>query len=177
MDFSKTASRLKRVSFTPFALILLCFFLTFFSFTACDNQELFSATGYETAYGKQIPQLQPFQPPGTEPSDSPLTILVLLLTVAGIAVSIVRIPVSIKRIKLADLLLLFIGGAGFLLMLLHVYLIDSYIRYKQMYVEYGAGFILTCLLLVLSAAMQSAICLLQFTGRDDLENDIKRTTQ
>ncbi len=177
MNFFKTASLLKRVSFTPFALILLCFFLTFFSFTACDNQEFFSATGYETAYGKQIPQLQPFQPPGTEPSGSPLTILVLLLTVAGIAVSIVRIPVSIKRIKLANLLLLFFSGAGFLLMLLHVYLIDSYIRHKQIYVEYGAGFILSCLLFLLSAALQSAVCFLQFTGRGGLENDIKRTTQ
>lgn len=175
MNRSKTASLLRRLSFTPFALILLCFFLPFFTFSACDNQKLFSATGYETAYGKEIPQLKMFQSPDTKPSPSPLTILVLLATVAGIAFSIFRIKASIKRIRLADLLLLFFGAAGFLLMLLHVFVIDFETRHKQIRVEYGVGFILTCLLFLLSALMQSAICFLQLTGRDNLqlESEIK----
>ncbi len=119
MDFSKIVVLLKRISFTPFALVLLCFLLTFVSLSSCGGQQkLYSANGYQLAFGMDIQQPQMFGPPVTKSTgSSPLTVLVLLLAVAGIVISIVKINVSIVKIKLNNLLLLLFSGMGFSLML------------------------------------------------------------
>ena len=182
MDFSKIVSLLRRFSFTPLALVLLCFFLTFVSLSSCGGQQkLYSANGYQVAFGTEIQQPQMFGPPRIQNTGiSPPIILVLLLTIAGIVMSFVKINAQILKVELRNLLVLLFSGMALFLMLLFKFVTDYGVRSQSngmVQVDYGAGFILTVLLLLLSLVLQGIICFLQLTGKDYFGKFIKPTTQ
>ena len=142
-------ANVKKFRWTTFALILLCFFLPFVQ-VSCREQKMMSITGFQLAFGTELEEPQMFGPPKTRPlAGEPLVLLTLLAALVGLGCSFIKG-------KLGFLLPAISGAAGLLFMLIvKVRLDNDVLRQGRglLTLEYLFGFIVTCLLLLVSAGV------------------------
>lgn len=109
-----------------------------------------SITGFQLAFGTEMQEPQMFGPPKTRKlGGEPLVLLTLLAALAGLGCSFIKG-------KLGFLLPAICGAAGILFMLIvKVRLDDDALKQGggMLTVEYLFGFIVTCLLLLISAGI------------------------
>ncbi|HEX8143780.1 MAG TPA: hypothetical protein VF553_14370 [Pyrinomonadaceae bacterium] len=139
----------KKFRWTTFALILLCFFLPFVQ-VSCREQKLMSITGFQLAFGMELEEPQMFGPTRTRkvPGEA-LVLLTLLATLAGLGCSFLKG-------KLGFLLPAICGACGLLFMLIVKVRLDNDVLRQGgglLTLEYLFGFIVTCLLLLVSAGV------------------------
>lgn len=148
---------IKRISAGAFALALLCFFLPFVH-VSCHGEKLASFTGLQLVTGTTIEQKDIWsgETKKEEIGAEPLAIFVVVAGVAGILLAMVKG-------KTGSLAGIVAGSVGFILLLVLKAKIDNQILKEGeglLRPEYGAGFWLSCLLLLAGAGLNGIVAYL-----------------
>jgi hypothetical protein len=153
---------LKKISPVYYVLIILSFFLTFVNIS-CAGTKIASLSGFDLAFGTTITM------PGNDmfnkktetketPTDAePLAIVALVLAVAGIVLSFLRISKQ-------QLILLILGIAGFVIMLLLKSAVGGDITkqpVEMLEISYGFGYYLSLILFMVSSISSGAAMYLE----------------
>ncbi|HEY6230939.1 MAG TPA: hypothetical protein VIW64_06740 [Pyrinomonadaceae bacterium] len=148
-------AKLRKFSWASFALILVCFFFPFVYLSFVGNLYF---TGFQLAFGTEIPQPTFFGPPRMTPVAGYTSVLLtLLLALAGTGSSIaVRLGRSLIRSKWGNLLPAICGALGFILTLIAKSQIQSEMLSQAgglISFDFGFGFTATTLLFLIGAAL------------------------
>ena len=112
-QLEESEPQIKKFSWTPFALILICFSLPFLE-VSCQGKQITSLSGFQTAFGTQISgPTQVQEIPGT-----PILVFVLLIT-------LVCLVIPFLKLKFNHLIAAIGSGFSLLLLLIAKWIIDN----------------------------------------------------
>lgn len=163
MSGNSAQPNMRTYRWTPYAVVILCFFLPFVQMS-CRDVKIFSVTGLQLVAGAEMEQPAMFgqAPKKAKVDPEPWAILAFLCALAGTALCFVRAGAG-------NLLAAIAGGFGFVSMLLLKARIDDQVL-KQgvpfLRIDYEIGFIGACILFAVGAAITGYLFSQGKTGPD-----------
>jgi hypothetical protein len=140
---------LRKFSFAPFALVIICFLMPFVE-VSCQGNTVASFTGLNLAFGLEVAEPTMFGPPGTRHVSGETTALLAL----GLAVAALCLSLISKR--LGSLPPAVVSALGLLFMLILKVKLDSEVSKQaggMLRLEYTFFFTSVCVLFLVGAAL------------------------